>query len=124
MRIDVFPNNPLFKKWIMRAVKKLPLDVQHWVDYNVLFVVAIPFGSALRLNNKYAIILHPSIFLYKDCDGVIAHEVAHIWLGRKRKCLVSEKRADQLVKTWGFGELRPNANYEEIAEMDKILGAD
>jgi hypothetical protein len=103
--------------WIQLTLTKLPIDVARFVIDRCSFVSTgrVNLGLILpgrigvhflerRSRNTWVIILSENLPASEE-ESVIAHEIAHAWLGHDRLAEMSddvEIEAANLTKLWGF----------------------
>jgi hypothetical protein len=92
--------------------KELKDDVQKTLQKNCeIFVLGYKLGAASIPNDKYIVILNTLAMnmedervgknIHRDYH-ILAHELAHVYLGHKVSNISNEKAADELAKDWGF----------------------
>ena len=108
--------SPVLVRQIYQAVLRLPIPVRRFVYRKCTFVsgdhgICLPMAAATnyerRATKKWLIVLKERL-PKKHAMGIIAHEVAHAWLGHDRYAVGSEDQetwetaAATLTGEWGF----------------------
>ena len=124
--VAYYGDDPELHLWIRRTLIKLPVEVARFVIDRCSFasVGRVNFGLILpgrigvhvverRSRNTWVIILSENLPASEE-ESVIAHEIAHAWLGHDRLAEMSndvEIEAANLTKKWGFSGRGANPDY-------------
>jgi len=106
------------------TIGRLPGEIQAFVQRECCFLVLAPEGLGYTVHRDHLQEQPWLIILRADMDaadapGVVAHEIAHAWLGHRVGHVPEEEDAAlALVQTWGF--TGPGAGWPEddISEED------
>lgn len=107
---------------IEETIARLPRKIRAFANHECGFLIFAPGGLGKTVHRDHLqeqpwlIILHANMEA-ADAPGVVAHEIAHAWLGH-RSCHVPEEEDAALALTaaWGFTGIGAGWPEDNISE--------
>jgi hypothetical protein len=116
------------RRIIASAISQLPDDVQEFALDGGFLSVGDPAAGfyVSRENLRYLaegvpwLVILSDVVDYEDMESLVAHEIAHLWLGHDTGAVgleafaAAEEAAAALVKTWGFVGMGTRPSSEDL----------